>query len=70
MSDTDGLLREASWLLDLGILPNSSSPSRAIGYRQVTSFHLFLVSFVCPFQGCLVQKWFFWSPKRVLVIVY
>ncbi|KAG6548363.1 hypothetical protein Mapa_010142 [Marchantia paleacea] len=38
LTDTDGLLREASWLLDLGILPNSSSPSRAIGYRQTMEY--------------------------------
>ncbi|KAL3684672.1 hypothetical protein R1sor_002694 [Riccia sorocarpa] len=38
LTDPEGLLREASWLLDLGILPNSSSPSRAIGYRQTMEY--------------------------------
>lgn len=33
-----GLLQEASALLDLGIEPNSSPPSRAIGYRQAMEF--------------------------------
>lgn len=35
-----GLLREASWLLDLGILPNTSPASRAIGYRQAMEYLL------------------------------
>ncbi|KAL3508741.1 hypothetical protein ACH5RR_028142 [Cinchona calisaya] len=30
----DGILSEAKWLLDLGLLPNSNSATRAIGYRQ------------------------------------
>ncbi|XP_031505637.1 tRNA dimethylallyltransferase 9 isoform X2 [Nymphaea colorata] len=30
-----GVLTEASWLLDIGLLPNSNSATRAIGYRQV-----------------------------------
>ncbi|CAM6111490.1 unnamed protein product [Calypogeia fissa] len=35
---TEGLLQEASWFLDLGIQPNSSPPSRAIGYRQAMEY--------------------------------
>lgn len=31
----DGILSEARWLLDVGLLPNSNSATRAIGYRQV-----------------------------------
>lgn len=33
-----GLLHEASWLLDLGVSPNSSPASRAIGYRQAMEY--------------------------------
>ncbi|RZC74287.1 hypothetical protein C5167_049768 [Papaver somniferum] len=36
LSGSDGILAEASRLLDMGLLPNSHSASRAIGYRQVT----------------------------------
>ncbi|KAK4439133.1 tRNA dimethylallyltransferase 9 [Sesamum alatum] len=36
----DGLLSEAKWLLDLGLLPNSNSATRAIGYRQAMDFLL------------------------------
>lgn len=35
-----GLLKEASWLLDLGIMPNTSPASRAIGYRQAMEYLL------------------------------
>ncbi|KAJ7515663.1 hypothetical protein O6H91_22G022300 [Diphasiastrum complanatum] len=38
LSDSIGLLTEASWLLDMGLQPNSSSPSRAIGYRQAMDY--------------------------------
>ncbi|MBA0721757.1 hypothetical protein Golax_009263, partial [Gossypium laxum] len=31
---TDGILSEARWLLETGLLPNSNSATRAIGYRQ------------------------------------
>ncbi|KAG5546146.1 hypothetical protein RHGRI_018355 [Rhododendron griersonianum] len=31
---SDGILSEAQWLLDIGLLPNSNSATRAIGYRQ------------------------------------
>ncbi|CAN4096962.1 unnamed protein product [Withania somnifera] len=37
---TDGLLSEARWLLDLGLLPNSNSATRAIGYRQAMEYLL------------------------------
>ncbi|KAL0306570.1 UNVERIFIED_CONTAM: tRNA dimethylallyltransferase 9 [Sesamum radiatum] len=36
----DGLLSEAKWLLDLGLLPNSNSATRAIGYRQAMDYLL------------------------------
>ncbi|KAG8386393.1 hypothetical protein BUALT_Bualt03G0144200 [Buddleja alternifolia] len=36
----DGILSEAKWLLDLGLLPNSNSATRAIGYRQAMDFLL------------------------------
>ncbi|EOY13195.1 Isopentenyltransferase 9 isoform 2 [Theobroma cacao] len=35
LSETDGILSEARWLLDMGLQPNSNSATRAIGYRQV-----------------------------------
>ncbi|CAL5403056.1 unnamed protein product [Camellia sinensis] len=34
LSGSDGILSEARWLLDIGLLPNSNSATRAIGYRQ------------------------------------
>ncbi|XP_043807493.1 tRNA dimethylallyltransferase 9 isoform X1 [Manihot esculenta] len=37
---TDGILAEAKWLLDIGLLPNSNSPTRAIGYRQAMEYLL------------------------------
>ena len=38
------MLTEARWLLDLGLLPNTSSATRAIGYRQVkTLYFLYLI---------------------------
>ncbi|KAL8032034.1 hypothetical protein ABFS82_13G068100 [Erythranthe guttata] len=36
----DGILSEANWLLDLGLMPNSNSASRAIGYRQAMEYLL------------------------------
>ncbi|KAL2523527.1 tRNA dimethylallyltransferase 9 [Abeliophyllum distichum] len=36
----DGILSEAKWLLDLGLLPNSNSATRAIGYRQAMEYLL------------------------------
>lgn len=38
-SGADGVLSEARWLLDIGLLPNSNSATRAIGYRQVNSLY-------------------------------
>ncbi|KAL2607954.1 hypothetical protein R1flu_026527 [Riccia fluitans] len=35
-----GLMEEARWLLDMGILPNTSSPSKAIGYTQAMEYLL------------------------------
>ncbi|KAL3675622.1 hypothetical protein R1sor_025570 [Riccia sorocarpa] len=35
-----GLIEEARWLLDLGIMPNTSPSSRAIGYRQAMDYLL------------------------------
>ncbi|KAL3635359.1 tRNA dimethylallyltransferase 9 [Castilleja foliolosa] len=37
----DGILSEAKWLLDLGLMPNSNSATRAIGYRQAMDYLLF-----------------------------
>ncbi|KAG2242426.1 hypothetical protein Bca52824_095733 [Brassica carinata] len=34
----EGVLSEARWLLDLGLLPNTSSDTRAIGYRQAMEY--------------------------------
>ncbi|CAH9107698.1 unnamed protein product [Cuscuta europaea] len=39
--DENGILSEARWLLDLGLLPNSNSATRAIGYRQAMEYLLF-----------------------------
>ncbi|TMX00698.1 hypothetical protein EJD97_000318 [Solanum chilense] len=36
----DGILSEARWLLDVGLLPNSNSATRAIGYRQAMEYLL------------------------------
>ncbi|KAF3788383.1 tRNA dimethylallyltransferase 9 [Nymphaea thermarum] len=35
-----GVLTEASWLLDIGLLPNTNSATRAIGYRQAMEYLL------------------------------
>ncbi|XP_062097009.1 tRNA dimethylallyltransferase 9 [Humulus lupulus] len=42
----EGLLSEARWLLDIGLLPNSNSATRAIGYRQAMEYLL-----MCREQG-------------------
>ncbi|XP_024631459.1 tRNA dimethylallyltransferase 9 isoform X2 [Medicago truncatula] len=34
----DGLLSEAQWLIDIGLHPNSNSPTKAIGYRQAMDY--------------------------------
>lgn len=36
----DGILSESKWLLDLGLMPNSNSATRAIGYRQAMDYLL------------------------------
>ncbi|XP_062168810.1 tRNA dimethylallyltransferase 9 [Alnus glutinosa] len=38
LSASDGILSEARWLLDTGLLPNSNSATRAIGYRQAMEY--------------------------------
>ncbi|XP_059444549.1 tRNA dimethylallyltransferase 9 isoform X2 [Corylus avellana] len=38
LSGNDGILSEARWLLDTGLLPNSNSATRAIGYRQAMEY--------------------------------
>ncbi|OVA13280.1 tRNA isopentenyltransferase [Macleaya cordata] len=40
LSGTDGILTEAARLLDIGLLPNSNSATRAIGYRQAMEYLL------------------------------
>ncbi|KZV20220.1 tRNA dimethylallyltransferase 9-like [Dorcoceras hygrometricum] len=47
-----GILTEAQWLLDLGLMPNSNSATRAIGYRQAMDYLL-----ACREQGS-------WSSSR------
>ncbi|PRQ45360.1 putative tRNA dimethylallyltransferase [Rosa chinensis] len=37
VSGTDGILSEARWLLDAGLIPNSNSATRAIGYGVFVS---------------------------------
>ncbi|KAK9937897.1 hypothetical protein M0R45_014663 [Rubus argutus] len=46
VSGSDGILSEARWLLDEGLLPNSNSATRAIGYRQAMEYLL-----TCRKQG-------------------
>ena len=40
VADERGILAEASWMLDNGLLPNMNSATRAIGYRQAMEFLL------------------------------
>ncbi|KAK9269328.1 hypothetical protein L1049_001099 [Liquidambar formosana] len=40
LSGSDGILSEAKCLLDTGLLPNSNSATRAIGYRQAMEYLL------------------------------
>ncbi|CAN8252411.1 unnamed protein product [Cochlearia groenlandica] len=40
LTGDNGVLTEARWLLDLGLLPNTSSSTRAIGYRQAMEYLL------------------------------
>ncbi|KAG2242425.1 hypothetical protein Bca52824_095732 [Brassica carinata] len=42
-SGAEGVLSEARWLLDLGLLPNTSSDTRAIGDRQAMEYLLNVV---------------------------
>lgn len=49
----DGILSESKWLLDLGLMPNSNSATRAIGYRQVNT-HLLCCIFL------KTSSWFLW----------
>lgn len=36
--DPRGLLQEAAWLLDIGVMPDTSSASRGIGYQEAMEF--------------------------------
>ncbi|OAY75175.1 tRNA dimethylallyltransferase 9 isoform X1 [Ananas comosus] len=38
LMEPEGLLTEASWLLDIGLRPNMNSATRAIGYRQAMEY--------------------------------
>ncbi|KAB5521293.1 hypothetical protein DKX38_025612 [Salix brachista] len=40
LAESNGVLTEAKWLLDEGLLPNSNSATRAIGYRQAMEYLL------------------------------
>lgn len=40
VAGSNGILTEAKWLLDEGLLPNSNSATRAIGYRQAMEYLL------------------------------
>ncbi|KAL4204633.1 hypothetical protein AMTRI_Chr01g132970 [Amborella trichopoda] len=40
LKESQGILFEASWLLDMGLLPNTNSATRAIGYRQSMEYLL------------------------------
>ncbi|XP_022984461.1 tRNA dimethylallyltransferase 9 [Cucurbita maxima] len=40
ISGSDGILSEATWLLNSGLLPDSNSATRAIGYRQAMEYLL------------------------------
>lgn len=40
LMETEGLLSEASWLLDIGLHPSTNSATRAIGYRQAMEYLL------------------------------
>ncbi|CAB4277390.1 unnamed protein product [Prunus armeniaca] len=54
LSGSDGILSEARWLLDSGLLPNSNSATRAIGYRQAMEYLL-----MCRQQGGSSPREFF-----------
>lgn len=40
LMETEGLLSEASWLLDIGLRPDMNSATRSIGYRQTMEYLL------------------------------
>lgn len=61
----EGLLSEARWLLDTGLLPNSNSATRAIGYRQV---YLIILSWY--FIIWLARTWTFTCSFNVVVSVW
>ncbi|GAB4846551.1 tRNA dimethylallyltransferase 9 [Ancistrocladus abbreviatus] len=54
LTGSDGILSEAKWLLDIGLLPNTNSATRAIGYRQAMDYLL-----KCREQGGSSAKDFF-----------
>lgn len=69
---SDGILSEARWLLDSGLLPNSNSATRAIGYRQVDEYfpdpfflfyiyllHIFKAYLFILFNSVLGQGYFY-----------
>ncbi|XP_010454297.1 PREDICTED: tRNA dimethylallyltransferase 9 isoform X1 [Camelina sativa] len=41
LSGPNGVLSEARWLLDIGLLPNTNPATRAIGYRQAMEYLLY-----------------------------
>lgn len=47
---SEGMLEEASWLLDSGLQPNTNSASRSIGYELVCTF-VQLMRHCCPRVG-------------------
>lgn len=64
---SEGMLEEASWLLDSGLQPNTNSASRAIGYELVCTF-VQLMSHCCPRVGTFYsvyagQPYNFYSVK-------
>ncbi|KAM1169095.1 hypothetical protein ACFX13_031642 [Malus domestica] len=54
LSGSDGILSEANWLLDSGLLPNSNSATRGIGYRQAMEYLL-----MCRQQGVSFPREFY-----------
>ncbi|KAM1805102.1 hypothetical protein ACFX12_030892 [Malus domestica] len=54
LSGSDGILSEANWLLDSGLLPSSNSATRAIGYRQAMEYLL-----MCRQQGVSFPREFY-----------
>ncbi len=58
-AETGGLLEEASWLLDMGVMPNTSSASRGIGYQEVWSLFSFPLKHPVSISGLamLLSRW-------------